>query len=315
MGAIKTLGLLILTLPGCIKTFEGSNVEIDLVNAFPAQASAYGTARPGQFEPNSHFSLYAVKNFDDGTKSGQSLFELQRFEIHTVVDLDSPCFIDVGEHVPHPGLHVTQFAKQIAIDTGIADVTNPPPGATEQQKIDMATALRREENIITLAGVTGVKMLTTASETSYPKVAANCNGSDAEIPPPSCTDDASNARRLKLCQAAWKADPNYYEGTDRVLAVGLNGVTYGPVDGLNPINLSPVGGAGFFIDEGVAGSSAYAIYQLVDGAAGPGKQILYGEPVETTRGVLHVHMTSSSGSGLSADVAIFANIGNDDVHF
>jgi hypothetical protein len=316
MGAIKNLSLILLTLPGCVSTFEGSNVELDLAKTFPAQASAYGPASPGQFEPNSHFALYALDDFTDGTKTGQRLFELQRFEIHPVVDVASPCFIDVGPHVPYPGLHVTEFAHQVAIDTGISDVTNPPPTATREQQILMATAIQREANIVALgAPVGGLKVITTASEKSYPAVAADCNGPDDQIPPPTCVEPAANARRLKLCQAAWANDPDYFEGTDRTLSVGLDGVTYGPLDGINPINLAPIGGAGFFIDEAVAGSSAYAIYHQVDGAPPPGDLILYGEPVKVTRGVLHVHLKSVSNPSLAGDIAIFANIGEDDVHF
>jgi len=298
---------------GCIDGFKGSNVQIDFVAQFPAQASSYGTALAGQFEPNSHFTLYGVDGLPDG--SGSALFSLQEFEIHPVVDLDSPCYIDVGEHVPFPGLHVSQFVAQMRMKTGINDIANPPAGASEQDKIDMATALQREQNVIALGGPTGLKVVSSSSSGSYPKVAADCNGSDAEIPPKTCTLADANARRLKLCQAAWAADPNYFEGSDRVLTKPLNGQTYGFVDGTNPINFSPVGGAQWFIDEGVKEMDAFAIYHDVDGMPAPGALVFYGEPTMVARGVEHVHLTDPSDPSLSANVAVFANVGEDDVHF
>ena len=60
--------------------------------------------------------------------------------------MNSPCFIDVGEHVPHPGLHVSQYAKVIGMDVGIPDFTNPPANATQEAKVTAATADQREDN-------------------------------------------------------------------------------------------------------------------------------------------------------------------------
>jgi hypothetical protein len=305
------------SLTACVDTFEGSNVQIEFASTFPPQASSYGTAEPGAWEPNSHFELYAVEDFDqsgDGTMVAQRIFKVQEFEVHRIVDLASPCFIDVGPHVPHPGLHVSQFAAQIEADTGITDIANPG-SATEDQKIEMATALQRQSNVDALAGDMGIKVVTSASQSTYPAEAADCNGGDDMIPPPTCTDAASNKRRLDQCQAAWSQDADLFEGTDRVLTEPLNGQTNGFVDGLNPVNLAPVGGAQFFVSSALAGFEHYALYHIVDNATEPGDLVLYGDVTMPTRGVEHVHMTSPVSPALAAELAIFVNLGDDDVHF
>ncbi len=77
--------------------------------ATPAQAPAGATPKPNQLPSNSHYRLYSIKEGD----GRESTFEVQRFEVHTIIDLASPCFIDVGEHVRFPGLHVTQYRAKI----------------------------------------------------------------------------------------------------------------------------------------------------------------------------------------------------------
>lgn len=266
----------------------------------------------GELESNSHFTLYAL---DSDDTSGR-LFELARFEIHRVVDLASPCYIDAGEHVPHPGLHVSKYAEVIARDTGITDLANPPPDATQMQKIDAATAAQRMINVAALAGATGVKVVTSASKSNYPAVAANCSDT-AGIPPANCTDDDSNRRRLEMCQQAWDADPLYYEGTDRVLTAPLNGLSFGVVDGANPLSSSPIGGAQVTVDEVLDNFKAFAIYHQLDDQTTPGGTLLlYGTPLpESTRGVIHVHMAHQTSTAIFARLAIFSNLGRDDVTF
>ncbi|MBL0217696.1 MAG: hypothetical protein IPQ07_27945 [Myxococcales bacterium] len=275
----------------------------------PAQASPGVPPSATQLPSNVHFTIYGIQTTSDRDR----MFELDKFEVHPIVDVASPCFIDVGEHVPHPGLHVSQYAAMIAADTGIPDYRNPPAGASEAQKTDAATAAQRMLNIAALGGDNGIRAVTSASTTIYPAVATDCSGPG--IPPAMCTDDASNKRRLELCQKAWADDPNLWEGTDRVLVAPLAGTTYGLVDGLNPINLAPVGGAQFFIDEAVGSMDAYAIYYQTDDKEDPGNLLLYGTPTKPTRGVSHVHLTSTVNPLLTADMAIFVDLGEDDVHF
>jgi len=296
---------------GCVDGFRGANVQLDLSPGTPVQAHVGAAMAPGELPANAHFTLYGVQHNTDG----DHLFELDRFEVHRLVDPTSPCFIDVGDHVPHAGLHVTAYAQKIAEDTGIADIANPPASATDEQKALLATAVQRMANVAALASDRGIRVVTSASTATYPAVAGNCSGPDSQLPPPTCTDDASNQRRLALCQAAWQADPNLFEGTDRVLTSPLNGVTHGMVDGANPINMAPVGGAQFFVDESLDNIDAYAIYTQVDGGADPGTQLLFGQPTMPTRGVHHVHLVDPAQPALTAEMAIFIDLGEDDVHF
>ena len=307
---MRRIALVTLALAGCIDGFHGSNVQVDFAPGTPVEADVGATPGAGEIPANAHFTLYAVS----GDATVGRLFELQRFEIHHLVDLTSPCFIDVGPHVPHPGLHVSQYAKVIEQDTGIPDPTNPPPGASSASETEAATALQRQMNVALLAGAGGLDVVTSASTATYPAVAADCSGGPG-IPPPTCTDEKSNQRRLAACQAAWHADPGYFEGTDRDLTSPLAGTTYGMVDGLNPVNLAPVGGAQFFVDSELAGFDAFAIYWQADGMDDPGTLLFYGTPTMPTRGVVHVHMTSPGTPGLTADLAIFANVDQDSVHF
>lgn len=292
---------------GCVESFRGSNLQIDLSPSTPAQAAFDQQPNATQLPSNVHWKLYGITH--DGDVA--SMFELQRFEVHTIVDLGSPCFIDVGDNVPHPGLHVTQFAARIAEDTGIPDYRMPPEGTTEQQRIDAATAAQRVMNVGALASAAGIKVVTSASETIYPRADADCSGTG--IPAPSCTDDESNARRLALCQELW-SDSSLFEGTDRILTAPLNGTTHGFVVGLNPINLAPVGGAQFFVDEAVEEIDEYALYVQTDGADGPGTFLVSGIPQRDTRGVERVHLESPF-AGFTAELAIFSDLDEDRVHF
>ena len=292
---------------GCVDAFHGSNVQLDLSPATAAQASQGVMPGATQLPANAHYVLYGIQQDADRER----LFALQTFEVHMLVDLGSPCFIDVGERVPHPGLHVSQYGAKIAEDTGIPDFRAPPATATEQQKIDATTAAQRMINITALA--TGMKVVTSASTSTYGDVAPDC--AQPGIPPATCTDDASNARRLALCQAAWDADPALWEGTDRVLTAPLAGTTFGMVDGVNPVNSAPVGGAQFFVDEDLDHIDAYALYAQPDG--GEGTLLLYGLAADATvtRGVRHVSLTSQTQPALSAQLAIFSDLDEDDVHF
>lgn len=284
----------------------------------PVQASA-AAAGPadGELPTNIHFTLYAFQDAADaqGNPVGH-LFELQRFEIHRVVDLRSPCFIDVGPRVPFEGLHVSRYAAKMAEVKGIADVANPPPTASEQDLIDVSTARQRFMNVVALGSDQGPKVLSSVSGGAYPAIAADCTDT-AGIPPPPCDDDASNRRRLAACQAAWDVDPRYFEGTDRILTAPLSGSVHGMVTGINPINLAPIGGAQFFVDENLEGFDGYAIYYRTDFAPEDdlGELLLFGRPESTTRGVIRVPMRSQISPAVTADLAIFANLDEDEVHF
>ena len=309
-----TLAMLLL-LVACVDGFQGSNVQFDFGPVMPVQAPIGTMPKAGQLATNVHFTLYAFQEGTDSTGADVGrLFEVTQFEIHRIVDLGSPCFIDVGEHVPHPGLHVSQYAKVIQQDTGITDLANPPAGATQAQMVEAATAVQRQMNVAALASDVGINVVASASTAQYPAVAANCTD-PAGIPPPTCTEPDANARRLQMCQSFWHDNPDFFEGTDRVLTAPLNGTTHGMVDGMNPVNLAPVGGAQFFVDSVLDNFDGYAVYWQDDAKTGTGNLLLFGKPTMPTRGVYHVHMTSSAQPSLTAELAIFANLNEDNTSF
>lgn len=289
-------------------------MQLDLSPGMPAQARVMGTLGPTDLPANTHFMIYAIQE----DANGDHLFALTAFEVHRIVDTTSPCFIDVGDHVPHSGLHVASYAAKIAEDTKITDLANPPPSATEQQKLEMATAVQRMMNIAALGSDLGIKAVTSASTATYAQyyaVATDCTGAADQIPPTMCIDDASNQLRLKLCQKVWDKEPGLFEGTDRVLTSPLHGETHGMVDGRNPINMGPVGGAQFLVDQALDNIDAYAIYTQTDDGPTPGTQLFFGRPTMATRGVMHVHLVNPSSPLLTAEMAVFADLGQDDVHF
>lgn len=330
---MRTIAIALFSLAGCIDEFRGSNIQIDFKETMPVQASAFTPQRPDELPNNIHFTLYA---FDEGMDSSGNpvsrLFEVQKFEVHRIVDLASPCFIDVGEHVPIPGLHVSKYAEEVGKLVGVEDITNPPPGASEQDKIDAATAVQRQVNVGLMASAAGPKAIVAASPGGYGPVASSCSDTNG-IPPPECVDAASNQRRLEMCSAEWERDEALFEGTDRVLTAPLNGTTYGFVLGNNPVNGAFIGGAGFFVEESLSDFDGFALYWQYDDADNDGtpdypptvpsseqtplgKLFMFGRP-ETgiTRGVIRTRMTNIESPLITADLVIFADIGDDDVHF
>ena len=329
---MRHLAIALLTLAGCIDEYSGSNVELDFAPNTKVQASAFRAATAEELPNNIHFTLYAFSETYDssGTLIGH-LFEVTKFEIHHIVDLDSPCYIDRGTHVPFPGLHVSQYADQMMAKYGITDYMNPPAGTSQEALIDVGTAVQRQINVTKLGGVEGIQVVSSASDKGYPGVATTCDDTSG-IPPPMCTDSGANQRRLDACEGAWGSDKAYFEGTDRVLTQPLNGITNGFVEGSNPVNMAPVGGAAFFVDTELADFDGFAVYWQFDDANHDGmpdypstvpqsertplgKLILFGRPEHPTRGVIHVHMINLEDPLAGAELAIFANIDQDDVHF
>ena len=321
-----------LGLAGCVDGFRGSNVQIDFSAATPIPALPGQTPDPNQPPDNTFFLLFAVDQELDasGAVIREYLFEVQRFELRPVIDLSSPCMIDV-EGTPYPGLHVAAFADKEKEATGITDSLNPPPGIDPVYVQRVLTAEQRLRNAQVLQEV---KAVTSTSVSTYPGVAPDCAEAGADpslVPPAGCTGDQSNARRLELCNRIWELDPLRYEGTDRVLTQPLNGTLFGFVLGSNPINGAGLGGAQLFVDENLA-ADAYAInWQYKDGNSDgqpdypptvpddqkspTGFRFLTGYPEVRTRGVVHVPMAHLADPSISALVAIFEDLGDDSVQF
>jgi hypothetical protein len=254
---IRSFFALGLGLGACVEPFAGSSVQLDFSSDTQSIARAGQTPAPLQPPPDTYFALYATDNVtDDAGATNAYVFAIQNFEIKPVIDQASPCFIDL-EGTRFPGLHVTQIANKVSEATGIPDPFSPPTGATDGDITDVLTARKRVSNLGDLQGV--VKAVVTTSNFKYGPVAADCVEDNAAVdktqfPPARCTGDASNALRLELCTAAWKANPAFYEGSDKVFTLPLSGTYYGTVEGTNPINNGFVGGSSFFVDESLSTS-------------------------------------------------------------
>jgi hypothetical protein len=336
-----------------VEQFDGSNIQLDFDVGVPAQAQPGTVIAPGPtivLPSNTHYVLYGVKETFDasGARTGADYTEIQRFEIHQIVESRSPCYIDpVGARFP--GLHATSFEARMKVETGIADIADPPAGAREEDLIDVATAMQRTMNIAALGRPTrlipmpdgtvafdpgGLKAITSASTATYPGVATTCIENDPGVdqtlfPPRDCTGEASNRLRLELCNKFWNANDGFYAGSDRILTEPLSGQYFGIVTGVNPINGAVLGGTQFFAKDVYAEFSLYTINWQYDDAnrdgvpdyppgATPsdyGTPIAAGRPSSPTRGVVRVLMPGIAPPRQSIQMSIFSDIGDDDVHF
>lgn len=294
---------------GCIEPFAGANLALDLSSGTPVQAQLGDMPGGSDLPAQGHFTIDAFRR--DGEVV--SAIEVTRFEIHKVVDLSSPCFIDIG-NVPFPGVHISQFGAAMAAKTGIVDLANPPATATEQDKIDAATAVQRMSAVTLLSGSNGLKALVSASPTTYPAPDADCGG--AGLPPPTCIDEASNARRLSICQQIWADDPELYEGTDRVLTGPIAGRFFGMVTGVSPVTPAAVGGSAFFVEQALTAVDDYSISFHTDDGTSTSLLFAGTAAPSAARGILHVHMESPARPGLmTADMAVYTDLSQDTVEF
>jgi len=246
-------------------------------------------------------------------------YEVQRFELLPVVESASPCFIDLEES-PYPGIHVTSYLARVQDETEITDPFNPPNGVTER---DINLVLTAEVRMVNLGDYEdSVKAVTSYSDFEYPAAAAGCIvdgiGAD-EIPAPTCYGNEDNAQRLRLCHELWDANPDRYEGSDKVFTLANNGAFYGLVHGMNPVNQAPVGGATMFVDEVLTGFDAFSInWQYKDEGAQTsptGTTFMVGEPESRTRGVINAHLVSPFSNATNCQIGIFSDLGSDDVTF
>jgi hypothetical protein len=335
------LGLL-LFLPACLEPFSGSNVQFDFAPAVQTAADRGATPQPEQPPADTYYAFYAadyvyrdVEPADgrpDLDMNGEPLvdrayiFEVQRFEIKTVIDRASPCFIDV-EGAPFPGIHITQHAAKMREVKG---VMNPfDPAVPRNDAIDVLTADRRVELLSQLED--DLKAVTSFSTFQYPATAAadNCGVMD-QIPHPTCTSNESNAVRLRICKDLWEqAGPDFYEGSDKVFTLPLNGKFYGMVEGMNPINDGFVGGAGVYVDEDLAGFDAFLVnwqFKDLNGDGAPdvptgvepsetGYQYLTGRGERITRGLISASLRNLNDVTIRGTLAVFPDLGDDDVTF
>lgn len=275
-------------------------------------------------------------------------FKVNDFQIQPLINQSSPCFIDTEER-PYPGIHVTEELARFEQDTGIDDPLNPPAEARSGDITDVLAAKTR--NNVLSALQRDLRAVTSYSTALAPGVdpdfpledldednngeidcADNPNTDPGKIPPIHCTDNASNTRRLALCRAYWKAHPKFYEGSDLIFTLPLNGRWFGAVDGINPKNsIGPLNGASFFVDVALTDFDALVMswqYSDFDGDGEPdypagtvdqdkspvGYLYISGTPTHVTRGVVNVPL-SARVRNITGEAAIYPGLGEDNVHF
>jgi hypothetical protein len=320
---------LVLALAGCVEAFPGSNVQIDFGGNMPT-AALPGVTPSGQQPPAStYYSLYATREQRDenGDVVKDDQFHVEDFEIVRLINRASPCFIDL-EGSRYPGIHATRFLERLQLDTGIPDPLNPPDGVDPGDRIDVVTARQRMLFQPALEG--SVKSVVSASQSfQYGPVAADCNGDGSQIPPAECIDDVSNRLRLAACQREWRRDPNFYEGSDKVFSLPLNGIFYGVVAGQNPINGGTIRSSSFFVDEALNDVQGFTVrwqYKDTDDDGAPnvpagetlqpiGTLILSGRVRSITRGVLNANIVNPVDPSINARMAVFPDLASDDIEF
>jgi hypothetical protein len=347
----------VLSLSACVEPFRGSSVQIDFNDVMSAVAERGTMPAPGQAPPDTFFILYAADykyvdadgdGHDDLDANGEPLieeaylYEVQRFEVRKLIDLSSPCFIDLpggagieGQTV-FPGLHVTQHAAKTRAVQEVTDPLDPSVPydkavivLTADRRVDLLDDLERELKAVVSSDATvepGV------ADFQYPATAAAgmCPPGANDIPHPTCTDDESNAQRLRICQDLWAvAGPNWYEGSDKVFTLPLNGNLNGFVEGMNPVNqVGLIGGASFYVDENLVGHDAYVLnYQWKDfnGDGAPdapanmasdiGQPFMFARSKHFSRGVTNGTFRHATVSNLQAELAVFPDLGDDSVQF
>jgi hypothetical protein len=274
-------------------------------------------------------------------------FKVAEFEVVPAIDTANPCFMEDDE-ARYPGVHVNYALDRLAADLaakyGVAEFKafDPPEGASPGDVIDLLTAEVRDRNLPSLQNT--LKAIVSHQPVVLPAVAASCDaGADDLVPPPACFSDEANQQRKRVCERFLADNPDYYVGSDRVLTLPLNGTYFGMVDGADPRNNQFVGGAALFVDLNLRDVDAMLLnwqYNCaVDGAEGfiakgrddctplypagtarperseIGYHYMSGRAERNVRRVISVPMSNSTFAQLTGEVAIYPDLGSDDVHF
>jgi hypothetical protein len=325
-------------LGGCVEPFGGSAVQLDFAPDTPAAGRAWDDPlRPPHQPPqDTYLTFYAldhdyqldgdgrivVDEFGRPVVLESRFFEVQRFELRPMIDTRSPCFIELEES-RFPGLHITQYARKVEQVTGISNPYDAP-GADPGDLSDVLTARWRvDEMLPKIEGL--VKAVASYSTFRYPS---------GIVPPPEEIDDLTNRERLRVCRELWAANPTYYEGSDKVYSLPLNGTFHGVVEGVNPVNEGFLGGATIYVDEALSSADAFTInwqFKDYDGDGAPdyppgfldagnepspfGYPFMFGTPERRARGVIHASLVNPFLSAANVEVAIFSDLGRDNVRF
>jgi hypothetical protein len=286
----------------CVEPFSGSKVEILLRSSIllPGDDGTFG--RPPS---DTHFILYGVR--DD------SVFALREFEVRPVIDRSSGCFIE-QEGTPFPGLHSTQVERKLR-ELALADgqVTDTEAGdiATAQKRLALQPALESSVRVIVV------------HEAGLGK--AQIDALQASLPANDAITAEANQDRLSKCRAFFALHPGYYVGTDRSLAIPINGVYFGVVEGRDPRNNGNLGGAAFDVPFNLDDLEALRINWDFNDPADPrraaydassiGYHYMSGLPTRRLRGVINYSMRHVDVAQNAGEIAVFTNVGEDEVNF
>jgi hypothetical protein len=288
---------------GCVDNFNGSKIEL----FFHGGVQIPGDDPRGDGRPPSdtHYELYAVK--------GDGVFHLADFDIRPVILMSDPCFIE-EKGSRFAGLHSTKIVEKLT-EAAMADGT-----VSDQEAGDIALARVRVGNMLLLQESLKVVSLHEPGLTN-----AKIAEATAQVPAADLIDDASNAARLAACTAAWKAYPGYYVATDKVLTIPLNGTYYGLVEGQDPRNGGLLGGGQISSDVSIKDFDALRVNWNFndpnDPRKGPlspsniGWHYMAGKAVQRARGVYNVTVVNQDFGQIRGEMAVFTDLGNDDVHF
>ncbi len=297
----------------CIEPFEGSKIEVLFSSGVPvAGANARGAPPAG-----THLELYAVKN--------ESLFHLRNFQILPIVDPENPCFIETrgefaGTDVSASGVHISQWYA------ASFELYNQDGRISADEAGYLADAAERVRELEQLRN--GLKVVTATPygppfNDDFP--ASELDELEAALPPRTATDAAANRQRRQVCEDFFSKHPTFYVGNDRLITRPINGIFLGVVDGQDPRNGGFVGGASMDIEANLADFDSLRInWQFDDpddpraaalGSSDTGYHLMAGAPQRLARGIVNVRLVNENFPSISAQAAIFTNLGRDDSHF
>ncbi len=297
IAAVAAMGV------GCVTPFSGSKVELLLYGGVQVPGDTpTGNGRPPS---DTHYEIYVT--------SGDATFQLFQFEVVPVIDTNDPCFIEPSGS-RFPGLQSSQIVDKTT-QVAMADGT-----VTDAEAGLIATAQIRVGDMQSLA----MSMKTVVSH-EVGLTAAVVASAEAGIPDKSMIDDASNAARLKACNALFAAHPGHYVGTDLTIAIPLNGSYYGMVQGTDPRDNAPVGGGQITVNAGLDSFDAMRINWNFNDPNEPRKanyspsnigwNYMAGTPVMRERDVINVAMANDDFTPIAGEAAIFTDLNEDNVHF
>ncbi len=300
-----------LSTSGCVDSYHGTWMEFVLGRETHIPGDTPG-AIGGRPPSGTHYEFWVV--------TGGRAFYLQSFEVTKQLDPDFPCFIEDAES-KFPGLHTTMWYEKNLED--VLSDGNPTEPEGEQELGQIADAFVREERLFKVSGA--LKAVVGTDPTVTPAILTALANEVTVAAPITETDAASNARRLAICNAFFAEHPRYYVGQDKVFSLPLNGEFIGMVDGQDPRNSAPVGGAGFAVPVTFEKFDyLWLTWQFNDpqdariplyGPSTYGYHYMSGVPEHRTRRTINVRMQNEQFPAIGANVAVFPGIDQDNIQF